>query len=56
MPPRQGRLDQLQFTKKLKKLKPGKHTFKVRAIKGDLVDATPASYGWTVKKAKRPRP
>jgi len=39
--------------KKLKKLKPGKHTFKVRAIKGDLFDATPASYSWNVKKAKK---
>jgi len=39
--------------KKLKKLKAGKHTFKVRAIKGDLIDATPASYGWTVKKPKK---
>lgn len=39
--------------KKLRKLKPGKHTFRVRAIKGDLIDATPASYGWTVRKPKK---
>lgn len=39
--------------KKLKKLKPGKHTFRVRATKGDLIDKTPASYGWTVKKPKK---
>lgn len=36
--------------KKPKKLKPGKHTFRLRAIKGDLIDKTPASYSWTVKK------
>jgi len=49
------RLDKAGWTdcrspKKLKKLKPGKHTFKVRAIKGDLIDPTPAGYDWTVKK------
>ncbi|HTU14889.1 MAG TPA: hypothetical protein VMF31_06810, partial [Solirubrobacterales bacterium] len=54
------RLDKAGWTdcgspKKLKKLKPGKHSFKVRAIKGDLIDQTPASYSWTVKKAKKPR-
>ncbi|MBN8867888.1 MAG: PKD domain-containing protein [Solirubrobacterales bacterium] len=38
--------------KKLKKLRPGRHTFKVRATKGDLFDRTPAAYTWTVKKAK----
>ncbi len=41
--------------RKLGKLKPGKHTFKVRAIKGDLLDRTPASYSWTVKKPKKKR-
>ncbi|MCB0870231.1 MAG: PKD domain-containing protein [Solirubrobacterales bacterium] len=52
------RLDKAGWTdckspKKLKKLKPGKHTFKVRAVKGDLLDKTPASYSWTVQKAKK---
>lgn len=54
------RLDKAGWTdcrspKKLKKLKPGKHTFKVRAIKGDLIDPTPASHTWTVKKTKKPK-
>ena len=31
-----------------KKLKPGKHTFKVWASAGVLADATPASYTWKV--------
>lgn len=39
--------------KKLKKLKPGKHTFRVRAIKGDLLDKSPATYSWNVTKKKR---
>jgi PKD repeat protein len=39
--------------KKLKKLKPGKHTFRVRAVNGELFDSTPASYSWTVKKTKK---
>jgi hypothetical protein len=52
------RLDRAGWTdcrspKKLKKLKPGKHVFRVRAIKGDLIDRTPASWTWTVKKAKK---
>jgi len=55
------RLDKAGWTdcrspKRLKKLKPGKHTFKVRAIMGDLIDPTPAGYDWTVKKGKKPRP
>ncbi|MBN8867889.1 MAG: PKD domain-containing protein [Solirubrobacterales bacterium] len=41
--------------KKLKKLRPGKHTFRVRAIKGDLFDRTPASHAWTVQKPKKKR-
>lgn len=36
--------------KKLRKLKPGKHTFQVRAVKGDLFDRSPASFSWTVKR------
>jgi len=52
------RLDKAGWTdcrspKKVKKLKRGKHVFRVRAIKGDLIDRTPASYTWTVKKKKR---
>jgi hypothetical protein len=52
------RLDKAGWTgckspRKLKKLKPGKHTFRVRAIKGDLIDKTPASYSWTVRKPKK---
>ena len=39
--------------RKLKKLKPGKHTFRVRAVKGDLIDPTPASYTWTIQKPKK---
>lgn len=38
--------------KKLK-LRRGKHTLRVRAIKGDLLDKTPAKYTWKVKKAKK---
>ncbi|MFN8150702.1 MAG: hypothetical protein U0R24_06190 [Solirubrobacterales bacterium] len=30
----------------------GKHNFQVRAVASGLTDATPASYGWTVKKKK----
>ena len=56
----QCRLDKARWKpcaspKKLKKLKSGKHTFRVRAIRDDLTDATPASYRWTVKRAKRAR-
>ena len=36
--------------KKLKKLKKGKHTFRVRATKGNLFDKSPASYTWKVRK------
>jgi hypothetical protein len=38
---------------KLKKLKPGKHTFKVRATKGDMIDQSPATRSWTVQKKKK---
>ena len=40
---------------KLKKLKPGKHTFKVRATKGDMIDQSPATRSWTVQKKKKKR-
>jgi hypothetical protein len=36
--------------RRLRKLKPGKHTFRVRAIRSGLIDRTPASFSWTVKK------
>jgi hypothetical protein len=41
--------------RKLGNLKPGKHTFRVRAIKGDLLDRTPASYSWTIRKPNKKR-
>ncbi len=39
--------------KTYKKLKPGKHTFKVWASAGVLTDATPAKYSWKVLPPKR---
>lgn len=39
--------------KKLKRLKPGRHVFRVRADKNGIADKTPATYRWTVKKTKK---
>lgn len=39
--------------KSYRKLKPGKHRFRVRATAGGKTDATPARYAWKVKRKKR---
>ncbi len=39
--------------KKLKKLRPGKHSFRVRAVKDGLLDQSPAKFTWKVKKPKK---
>jgi hypothetical protein len=49
------RLDRKKFKpckspKTYKKLKPGKHVFKVRAVKGKDVDATPAKRKFKIVK------
>ena len=38
---------------KLKRLKPGKHVFRVRAVAGGVADASPAQRAIKVKKSKR---
>ena len=40
---------------KVKKLKRGKHTFQARAVAGDLVDATPATWKFKVVRVERSR-
>jgi CSLREA domain-containing protein len=43
-----GKFKKCSSPKKYKKLKPGKHVFKVRAVKGGKVDPTPAKRKFTV--------